>query len=106
LDQALIEEILAGGTEEDFVKAERVYKEGAFSWSYAVLSFKDGLPISVKHGARVSGNNIMGKPVEGIVLDSTTKGSKTLKVQYDISIGSVRCEAGGNPHPNLDGCKY
>jgi hypothetical protein len=109
MDQALMEELLAGGTLNHFVNASIVYTDGAFSWPYAVLSVPGGIPVTLAQGTFVSGVNSEGEAVEGAVMERTAQGKKSLKVQYvvgDVQEDYVKCQVGGNPNPVFRGCKY
>lgn len=103
----LIEDLLLQETAQDSISALKVYEEGAFSWPYAELTIKEGLPIEVRKGVVVKGISASANEIVGSVLEYATAGSKVLKVQYqlsDVYSSDHQCEAGANPHPNHKGC--
>jgi hypothetical protein len=109
LDVAIVGDLMMKETMDDSVFALKVYERGAFSWPYADLEVKEGLPIEMPKGTKVTGISSFDKEIEGSVLEHASAGSTLLRVQYHFSDDREpghECHVGANPIPNLKGCKY
>lgn len=101
-------DLLLRGTNESFSQAHDVYGKGAFSMPFADLTLEHGLPRDVPHATHIQGNNAKGETVKGKAMGAKVNATK-LMVLYEISEvqeSYVNCQVGGNPNPNLEGCKY
>ena len=107
LDIELIGNLLRDPSSDHSIAALKVYEEGAFSWPYADLTIKDGLPIDLDKGAAVSGISALDEEIHGKVLHHVKAGSTLVSVQYVLSDShgaGHQCHSGANPSPNLKGC--
>lgn len=108
LDQAVLEEQLALGTDQGRQAALGVYTKGAHSKSYAEVTLSTPLTGTVQKGVEAIGVDTKGNEVRGNVYADTASGSSTLKIQYattSVQETYVNCQVGANPTPNTDGCK-
>lgn len=109
-DQEAIETALAGNSAAGFAVAKSVYEDGAFSKSYAEITLGgNGLPYDIEKGAKFSGPATVSGTTTGAAIKAYNMGDKVIQVQYTTSEKQstyVNCQVGGNPDPNLDGCKY
>lgn len=102
-DNALIEKLLLGGQVEE---AQQVFEKGAFSRSYAELTFGlEGLPGDVKAHSSVKGAADSGEVIMGMMLDHGKLGDKVVRVLYENADNLGFCNVGGNPEPITSGCK-
>lgn len=107
LDQAAIEKYLDKKTEESFAIARGVYKYGAFSRPYAVLSLQDPLPMDVKQGTKIQGSTLEGETVLGEAAKPIKKGAMQINFLYDTTDsdnGKAGCRVAANPEPVMTGC--
>jgi hypothetical protein len=107
LDQQAIEQQLAAGTEEGMANAMKVYQEGAFSKSYAVLNLAAPLTAQIQSGVEVKGKTTAGNEVIGNLLEDADIGDSVLHVQYattNVQASYVGCQVGANPEPVTEGC--
>eukprot|EP00980_Cylindrotheca_fusiformis_P003785 scaffold834_cov123-Cylindrotheca_fusiformis.AAC.32 len=108
-DLLLIKQELRNETWEGWDDAESVYHEGAYSKPVAELALNDALPSNFPSGTAVRGLAIDGSEVSGRLFDDAYANEHHVLVQYDINeafSNYVNCQVGGNPDPNVDGCKY
>jgi hypothetical protein len=109
LDQAELEQQLAGGTDESFAIAKSIYTDGAFSKSFATVTLTTALMQPLNKGDEVIGATETGDEVNGKLLKDYPLGSPTIDVQYEtnsIQSSYVGCQVGANPIPMAEGCKY
>ncbi|CAB9514269.1 expressed unknown protein [Seminavis robusta] len=107
LDQHALDVQMSLGTDQSREAAYKIYTQGAFSKSYALLSLQSPLPISLAKGTTLLGHTTNGKEVLGQLLEETPPGSTTLKFRYHpspIQDTWTNCHVGGNPTPNTEGC--
>ena len=107
MDQAELERQLALGTNQAYVRAQRIYEDGAFSKSVATVTLNAALSVPISAGTVVTGTAVNGKQVDGKVYGAAKTGDQTLRIQYGVnSIQSsyVGCQVGANPNPVTDGC--
>lgn len=107
LDQKVIEEQLAMGTDQGRQKAMKVYAEGAFSKSYAEIQLATALEADVAKGLEVYGLSADQKVVRGKTAAVFKQGQSIIQVQYHASPQQAtwtNCHVGGNPDPNTEGC--
>ena len=108
MDQQAIENQLALGTSEGRQNALKVYTNGAYSKSFAVLTLDAALANEVGADVEVIGKTAGGDEVRGTVMETASAGATTLRVQYattSVQDSYVGCQVGGNPDPKTDGCK-
>lgn len=109
LDQKGIKDQLSLETVEGYQAAERIYLEGAFISSIARLNLTLPLSENLELGDKVIGTSPnAASEVEGTLIDGLEKGSRVIKVKYDISRDQdnfSKCQVAANPTPNFDGCK-
>jgi hypothetical protein len=104
MDNALIEKLLKGG---EVSEALNVYLMGAFSRSYAVISFgSEGLPNDIPDHSLVTGTSTSGGVIKGMTLEPSKLGAKSVRIFYQNPDNHRPCYVGGNPTPTLDGCKF
>ena len=109
-DQQAIEAQLALKTPESFENAQRIYKEGGHSKSYAQITLTgDGIASDLKKDDPVMGRNAEGNEVSGKAYEDHNAGSKVLKIAYsttDIQSSYVGCQVGGlqDSDSNQKGC--
>jgi hypothetical protein len=108
LDQAAMEAQLALSTDQGRNAALKIYTEGAFSKSYAEITLAEALKVDVAKEVVVIGKNADGNEVRGTTTDTFKTGDTIILVQYHA--GTVQatwtdCHVGGNPEPNIKGCK-
>ncbi len=112
LDLQLIQSELEKERESGFRIAQRVYQEGAFSRPVAELYLDQELESSIPAGAEVIGTAYDWETyalVKGTLHVKAQKGTRVLEILYDIRDDQenyVQCQAGANPNPFIDGCKY
>lgn len=107
LDQAEIQRLLASGTNQDYLQAQMIYKEGAFSKSVATVTLDAVLTAPISKGAAITGDAMDGTKVEGTVFAAAKAGDQDLRIQYNVSpvqSSYVGCQVGANPNPVTDGC--
>jgi hypothetical protein len=107
LDQQAIEQQLAAGTDEGRTNALKIYEQGAFSKSYAVLNLAAPLDKQIQSGLEVKGKNTAGDEIIGNVLEDSDIGDSVVRVQYattNIQESYVGCQVGANPDPVTEGC--
>lgn len=100
LDQQSLSNLVGLQTTEGFADAERVYKDGGNSKSYAVIELDSGLSSAVAQGAPVSAMSVDGDAVTGAMYQDYSAGETNIKIQYDISddaTNHVKCKIGGLP---------
>ncbi len=110
LDIAMMSELMAKGTFDDFMNAKEVYEFGAFAWPYADLQMDGGSPREIVKGTRVTGNTILNEPIRGYVLEHVKARQGKMRIEYEVDSTStdavaLQCSVGGNPSPNFDACK-
>lgn len=94
---------LQEGTEESFVKAKRVYEEGAHTKPFAILTLLAPLEIELHTGDKVAGETPTGETVSGTVLGDFAIGSLEIAVIYNAS--TRNCSVGASWNPQTEGCK-
>uniref|UniRef100_A0A7S2YN77 Uncharacterized protein n=1 Tax=Entomoneis paludosa TaxID=265537 RepID=A0A7S2YN77_9STRA len=109
LDQAAIDSLVGFDNEGSFADAERVYREGGNSKSYAEIYLASGLPTAVKKGTEISGKTTDGTSVTGKAIQDYPQNSLIIGFQYptgDQYENHVACKVGGLPASLqvLDGC--
>ncbi|KAG7346339.1 low iron-inducible periplasmic protein [Nitzschia inconspicua] len=107
LDQQMMEQQLALGTDQSFATAKNIYTNGAHSKSVASVTLNSGLLNAIPAKTPVSGRSASGQEVVGTTLEDYPAGATTIEIQYNtISIQAqyVGCQVGGSPTPNLQGC--
>lgn len=109
LDQQAIEAQLALKTPEAFENAQRIYKEGGNSKSYAQVTLTTPLTAALQKGDSVMGRNTQGNEVAGKAYGDYDAGVSVIKVQYtttDIQESYVECQVGGmtSDSHNTKGC--
>jgi hypothetical protein len=100
--------LMAEGTEAKFLDAWRVYQDGAFSRTYAVLTLEKPLAHKVKIGTNITGRSSDGSFLDCAAMATTEAGEKKLKVRYRGSESldpTTRCVVRANPNPITSGCK-
>lgn len=100
-------EYLRKNSEDGFAAALRIYQEGAFSRSYAILTVDEPLPTAVKQGAKITGMNDEAERVTGQALRPMDAGQTELRVLYDTTDNdnaATGCRVGANPKPVVEGC--
>ena len=102
--------LLEEGTEQSWTQALDIYEQGAHSKSVATVKLDKPVGTLLKKGTDVigfSGGDLI-REVRGSLLEDVEATSFTLQIQYDTSSIQSRyndCQVGGNPDPNIDGCK-
>eukprot|EP00559_Dactyliosolen_fragilissimus_P007955 CAMPEP_0184871400 /NCGR_PEP_ID=MMETSP0580-20130426/40698_1 /TAXON_ID=1118495 /ORGANISM="Dactyliosolen fragilissimus" /LENGTH=600 /DNA_ID=CAMNT_0027374057 /DNA_START=350 /DNA_END=2149 /DNA_ORIENTATION=- len=81
LKEAMLQ--LDRGNTEGFLLADKFYKHGAFSKSYAILKLKTPLDSDVKKSTPIKGKNAAGDLITGVVYANAVASSTVLKVQYN-----------------------
>jgi len=107
LDQESLELQLALSNDDAFAAANKIYGEGGFSGSYAIVTLTTPLPSSVSAGTVVMGLAADGNQVAGEVLETTSAGATVLQVRYqttDSQKNYVNCQVGAATVPNTEGC--
>ena len=107
LDQAEMEKQLGLATPEGYSKALDIYRDGAFSKSFATVKLNQALSAPLNDGTPVIGKNGNGIEVAGKVLGNFPVSSTEINVQYQtnsIQSNYVGCQVGANPTPNTEGC--
>jgi hypothetical protein len=109
LDQKALESQLALKTPEGFESAQRIYKEGGNSKSYAQVFLSAPLGTDIKKGDSIMGRNSEGNEVSGTAYQDYGANDQTIKVQYyttDLQATYVECQVGGmTPETtNMKGC--
>eukprot|EP00980_Cylindrotheca_fusiformis_P003787 scaffold834_cov123-Cylindrotheca_fusiformis.AAC.34 len=108
-DLLLIKQELRKETRKGWDNAESVYHEGAYSKPVAKLALYDALQSNFSSGTAVRGLAIDGSEVSGTLYEDAYANEHHMLVQYDINeafSNYVNCQVGGNPAPNVEGCKY
>ncbi|CAJ1967370.1 unnamed protein product [Cylindrotheca closterium] len=93
---------LKDGTEESFVKAKRIYEEGAHTKPFAILTLLAPLEIELKNGDLVAGETPNQDTVTGTVIGDHKIGSLQLAVIYNASTRD--CSVGASWNPQTQGC--
>merc|ERR1712078_135365 len=107
LDQESLVLQLALSNDDAFAAANKIYGEGGFSGSYAIVTLTTPLPSSVSAGTVVMGLAADGNQVAGEVLETTSAGATVLQVRYqttDSQKNYVNCQVGAATVPNTEGC--
>lgn len=100
-DQALIESELALGTAAGRNNALDVYRLGANSKSYSLLTLDIPLFLALEKGTSIYGYTQNGIEIQGVLRRFVGEGTRVIAVEYDVP---NNCKVGGNPRPVLDGC--
>ena len=113
LDQIALESMLNAQTQQGVQGGLAIYSNGAFSKSYAILNLDEPLDpsmdISLPKGTPVVGQAVAGSEARGHLMENVTAGATTILVEYETGDEQrtyLGCQAGGNPDPNYDGCKF
>lgn len=100
LDQVSLQNQVGLQTDEGFLAATRIYRDGGNSKSYAKIELDSGLSASASKGAAVVGVSVAGDALNGILMEDVASGGTQIKVQYattDNSASHVGCKIGGLP---------
>lgn len=109
-DQRTVLARLAAESTASMAFARSVFELGAFSESYAQLTFEDDRFVmgSIPSNTPVSGVTLEGIAIEGVSFSGKAAGDNTLIVHYpatEAAGGSGNlCRVGGNPSPITTGC--
>mmetsp|Transcript_33646 Transcript_33646/g.81553 ORF Transcript_33646/g.81553 Transcript_33646/m.81553 type:complete len:577 (+) Transcript_33646:1438-3168(+) len=93
---------LKEGSEESFVKAKRVYEEGAHTKPFAILTLLAPLEIELKNGDLVAGETPNQDTIAGTVIGDHPIGSMQLAIIYNASTRD--CSVGASWNPQTQGC--
>jgi len=93
--------------EAKHIKAKEVYQSGAFSRTFAKLSFGfQGLPEDIKAHSPVTVASIDGETMlNGLLLEHAKFGDKHVRILYDNVDNAEKCYVGSHPEPVTAGCK-
>ena len=108
-DIHLMAEFFGNSTAADWLLAEKVYQQGAFTKPYAALTIENALEQQLAGNVRVMGHTQSGEPINGTTKNRTLAGSKVIYVLYNTTgMNDVQqgCHVGANPNPIITGCKF
>lgn len=107
LDQEAMEQQLSLANDDAYAAALRIYSEGAYSKSVAVVNLSSALPVAVEKGTKIMGVGADGNQVAGKAYEDNAAGATSILVQYKTSDSQknyVACQVGASTTPNTDGC--
>jgi len=86
LDQKEIDKEVSQKTEDGLQNALTIYKNGAHSKLYAILTLEEELPMTLDEDTHVNGMSVLGKAQSGKLSEKADKGATTIKVLYATSM--------------------
>jgi len=106
-DQEAMEKLLSVANEEAYIKAFRIYTEGAHSVSYANVVLTSAVTQPFEKGTDVAGRSENGNQINGWLFADVSVGATNMLVQYqtgDSQNTYVDCQVGASETPNTRGC--
>mmetsp|Transcript_14676 Transcript_14676/g.19154 ORF Transcript_14676/g.19154 Transcript_14676/m.19154 type:complete len:518 (+) Transcript_14676:112-1665(+) len=105
MDQTEIQALVAFDSEASFDQAERIYREGGNSRSFAELTLSAALTQSIQKGDPITGTALDGTVVAGIAYADYSQGDLTIGLRYPTGqayLTHVSCRVGALPASAID----